>query len=375
VNLCVLKKEDLKARCAENHKKSPFIPVVWRAARGETSDMSSASTPRRGLRLVFTGQHQVELQDFSLPLLDAGQVLVRIENSLMSIGTENIVFNRLFDPGTHWDNWVKYPFFPGYSAVGTVVESRGVTLKEGDRVAVRCGHQSFAVADETSCGRIPEDVSFDHAHWFALAKIAFHGALAAEFRLGDSVLVIGAGPIGQMSVRWARAAGAAVIVCVDTAVERLAMARSGGASAVVARPVGEAREEILTATGGDRPRVVIDSTGHPGVFASALSLSARLGRVVLLGDTGRPAAQQLTSDVITRGLTIIGAHDGLETPQWHNASITRYFFDLVASGRFFLQGLNTHFFAPSDCVRAYETANRDRSRTMGIVFRWGREDA
>ena len=337
--------------------------------------MSSATLPTQGRRLVFTGKQQVELQEFSLPEFGEGQVLVRIEDSLMSIGTENIVFNRLFDPGTHWDQWVKYPFFPGYCAVGTVLASRGNVLQEGDRVTVRCSHQSHAVSEEAKCCRIPENVPFEHAHWFALAKIAFHGALAAEYRLGDSVLVIGAGPIGQMSVRWAHAAGAATILVGDFATERLAMARAGGATAVVAQPIGEARDEILAATGGVLPRVVIDSTGHSGVFASALGLADRLGRVVVLGDTGSPAGQQLTSDVITRGLTVIGAHDCLETPQWNSATIVRYFLDLAASGRFALDGLNTHFFAPADCAHAYETANRERAKTMGIVFEWGKESA
>lgn len=332
--------------------------------------MSTSSLPSSGRRLVFTGKQHVECQEFDLPELAEGQVFIRMEFSLMSIGTENIVFNRLFDPGTHWDDWVKYPFFPGYCSVGTVLASRSSALLPGDRVTARCSHQSHAVADAAQCCRIPDSVPFDHAHWFALAKIAFHGALAADYRLGDTVLVIGAGPIGQMSLRWASAAGASAIVVVDTAADRLTMARTGGATAAIALPIGEAREAILDATGGSLPRVVIDSTGHSGVFASALSLADRLGRVVVLGDTGSPAGQQLTSDVITRGLSIVGAHDCLETPQWNNATITRYFLDLAASGRFSLEGLNTHFFSPADSVKAYETANRERAKTMGIVFDW-----
>jgi threonine dehydrogenase-like Zn-dependent dehydrogenase len=66
----------------------------------------------------------------------------------------------------------------------------------------------------------------------------------------------------------------------------------------------------------------------------------------------------------------VGAHDCHETPQWNNATITHYFLELAASGRFSLDGLNTHFFAPNDCARAYETANRERAKTMGIVFDW-----
>ena len=68
----------------------------------------------------------------------------------MSTGTENIVFNRLFEPGTHWDRWVKYPFYPGYTSVG-IVETLGEgvnSLKTGDRVAFRQGHRSHAIVDE-----------------------------------------------------------------------------------------------------------------------------------------------------------------------------------------------------------------------------------
>lgn len=332
--------------------------------------MSSVPLPTTGRRLAFTRKQHVLLEEFSVPELQEGEVLARIEYSLMSIGTENIVFNRLFDPGTHWDNWVKYPFLPGYCAVGTVLASRGKILKAGDRVTVRCGHGSLAVTEEARCIRIPDGVPFENAHWFALAKIAFHGALAADYRLGDSVLIIGAGPIGQMSVRWAHAAGAASIIVVDSAAERLGMGVAGGATAAVAKPIAEAKEDILAANGNALPRVVIDSTGNSAVFAAALGLADTGGRVVVLGDTGSPAGQRLTSDVINRGLMIVGAHDSVETAQWHNASITKYFLDLAASGRFSLDGLNTHFFAPEDCAKAYELANTERSKTMGIVFDW-----
>src|SRR5690606_5149264 len=101
-----------------------------------------------------------------------------------STGTENIVFNRLFDPGTHWDRWVQYPFHPGYSATG-VVEAVGEgvnSLSVGDSVASRTGHSSRVVADETAFFPIPEGIPLENAAWFALAKIAFHGAMAADYQ-------------------------------------------------------------------------------------------------------------------------------------------------------------------------------------------------
>ena len=189
------------------------------------------------------------------------------------------------------------------------------------------------------------------AVWFALAKITFHGAHAADYQLGDSVLVIGAGPIGQMSVRWARASGAASIIVVDTVPDRMELAKACGATDKITQPIDQAREAVIKAGREFAEEVIIDSTGNAAVFSAALGLAAKYGKVVIMGDTGRPAQQVLTSDVITRGLTIVGAHDGHNTEEWNEATITKLFFDLAASGRFSLEGLNSHVFKPDQLRR------------------------
>jgi 2-desacetyl-2-hydroxyethyl bacteriochlorophyllide A dehydrogenase len=330
------------------------------------------STPPHPIRLVFPAQQQVLLESFEPGQPGEGQVRICTHLSLMSTGTENIVFNRIFEAGGHWDRWVKYPFYPGYCSVGIVEEvGKGVdSIRQGQRVAFRAGHRSHAVENASDCYPIPEEVSFEQAVWFALAKITFHGALVARYQLGDTVMVIGAGPIGQMSIRWARASGCARIIVVDPAVHRLPLAEAGGATHLITQPISEARDAILAAGDGKLPRVVIDSTGNAAVFASALGLVADRGTVILLGDTGTPAKQALTSDVITRGLTIIGAHDTHNTEEWNGATISRYFFGLVASGRFPMEGLTSHVFAPDRSTEAYDVANRDRALTMGLIFDW-----
>lgn len=336
------------------------------------SFLMSTSSINYARRLMFPGKQQVLVESFDPGTPAPDEVLIRTHLSLMSTGTENIVFNRLFDPGTHWDNWVRYPFYPGYSSVGVVEKTgEGVTrLKVGQRVACRPSHRSHAVEKAENCYPIPDAVPFEQAVWFALAKITFQGARAAGYSLGDSVLIVGAGPIGQMSIRWARAAGCESIVVVDTAAHRMPLAEAGGATALVTVPIAEAREAVLAAGGGKLPRVVIDSTGHAGVFAAALSLAADRGKVVVLGDSGSPASQSLTPDVITRGLSIVGAHDGHDTAEWHNASVARLFFNLTADRRFPMSGLTSHVFTPEQCAEAYATANRDRASTMGILFDW-----
>lgn len=337
----------------------------------DTPFMSDSTIARR---LVFPAKQKVLLETFDPGPIKSGEVLVRSSLSLMSTGTENIVFNRLFDPGTGWDNWVKYPFYPGYTTVGTVEKiAEGVTtLKVGDRVACRTPHGSHAVVAETDCYPIPSELTFEQAAWFSLAKICLHGAMAAKYFLGDSVLIIGAGPIGQMSVRWARAAGAASIIVVDVAADRMAIAKAGGATATIVAPVDKCHEAVLAANGGKLPRVVIDGTGNAFVFAAALGLAAKYGTIVILGDTGSPAKQALTSDVMRNCLHIVGVHDTDNTAEWNNATMSHLFFQLAASGRFPLEGLTSHIFAPDQCAEAYETANRDRAKTMGILFDWSK---
>lgn len=323
-------------------------------------------------RLVFPAGSTVELRGFAPPQPGPGEVLIRTRSSLISTGTEGIVFARRFDPGTHWDQWVKYPFFPGYASVG-VIEAVGSGVpgdRIGQRVACRGGHASHHVRPAKDAFPVPDALPDDHALWFALAKIAFMGARAAELRIGDSVAVIGAGPVGQMALRWVRALGARHLVVIDSDQARLEHARNGGATATVAGAIDGVRDQILAACGGKAPRVVIDSTGNAAVFASALRLVANRGRVVILGDTGSPATQHLTSDVITRGLTITAAHDCHTDEQWHDASITDYVFDLATAGRFPLAGLVGRLRDPRDCQAVYDELQTRRTGTMGVAFDW-----
>jgi threonine dehydrogenase-like Zn-dependent dehydrogenase len=140
-----------------------------------------------------------------------------------------------------------------------------------------------------------------------------------------------------MAVRWARAAGASLVTVIDTAPLRLEAARRGGATVTVEEPV----EQV---TLDPAPDVVIDCTGNAAVFSDALRLVNPYGRVVVLGDVGRPSDQHLTSDVMVKALSIVGApashvRRGVERPAVH-----RLFFELAQQGRFPVDGLVTHCF-------------------------------
>lgn len=305
------------------------------------------------------------VEPFDLGPPAPGQARIRTLVSLMSTGTEGICLHRRFAPGTHWDGWVKYPFYSGYCAVSRVEEDAD-GFPAGTIVASRTSHASVANVALERLLRVPEGMAPEEASWFAIAKIALVGAKAAGYGLGSSVLVIGAGPVGQMTIRWAAAGGAKVVV-LDPVAARGEHALRGGADRVFALPVDGAEEAVREAFGGRLPEVVIDTTGHASVFAPATTLVADRGRLVVLGDTGSPNEQCLTKDVINRGLTIAGAHDRQlpETPDSYAP-----FFHLASKGRFPLDGLITHTFAGTDAPAAFELATNRRDKTMGILFDW-----
>lgn len=323
-------------------------------------------------RIRFTGPRQVDLEAFEPTEPGPGEVRVRVLYSLLSTGTEATVFARAFDAGTHWDSWVKYPFYPGYALIGEI-ESLGDAVQDrhmGQLVAIRHGHCSEATVSADQTHPLPDGIDPTQAAWFALGKIASHGALAAEHRIGQSVAIVGAGPLGQMATRWAAASGVESLVVIDPVPSRLALAQAGGATDTINKPVGEAKQPLWDlCPGGEGPDVVIDVTGHPAVFAPALGLPKRMGRLVLLGDVGRPAQQHLTPDVLMRGIRIFGAHDTHEDC-WDGPRAIRAFFKLVANGRINLDGLVTHTFRPDQVVDAFELVAERRSETMGVLFDW-----
>ncbi|MBV9470880.1 MAG: zinc-binding dehydrogenase [Abitibacteriaceae bacterium] len=332
------------------------------------------------LNIFFTGKDQVEVQREPVPELKAGQVLVETQRSLISTGTECICLQRNFAPGTHWDNWVTYPFYPGYSNAGRVVQVADDVqdVQPGDRVATRSGHKQYFVTGAAHVRQIPEGVSDEDATWFGLANIVQIGVRRAEHELGDAVVIIGAGLLGQLALQYTRLSGAREVIVIDTAQPRLEMAHAHGATKTLAMSVADAREAILQETNGRLADVVYDITGHAAVFPSALGLARRFGKLLLLGDTGTPSEQRLTSDVISRGVRIAAAHDGhppavsTDREWWTHEHMTQLFFTYLQRQQMRVSDLVTHRYAPQDAAQAYHMLITDRSAAMGVIFDWSR---
>lgn len=238
----------------------------------------------------------------------------------------------------------------------------------GTRVCTRLGHASHGNVRAADCIRVPAGVPSELAPWAKLAQVAFAGIRAGEVGLGDEVLVIGAGPIGQMVARWALAAGALHVTVADMSKDRLRLAMDAGATATLDAPLADSSAALLAAHAGVLPTRVIDTTGNPAVFADALNVAGERGTVVLLGDPGEPSKLRLTASLTTSGLRVVGVHHTHGMAE--QPLVFELFFRLLADQRFATHGLNTHMWRPSQCSEAYELLQSSRSSTMGMLFDW-----
>lgn len=331
------------------------------------------------LDIVFSTKNQVEV--LSRPVAEPGPGEILVENcvTLISTGTEMICLQANFAPGTHWAQWMTFPFVPGYSSAGIVrAVGNGVTgFEVGDRVASRANHQQFAVTSAARSVLIPDDLSDEQAAWLGLGEIVQVGVRRAQHALGDVVAVVGLGLLGQLVVQYARLSGAQRIIAIDPAQARLDLARLSGADHLLAATADNASEAVAELTAGRMADVVYDVTGHPAVLAQALTLARRFGTLLLLGDAGDPSQQHLTGDVIRRGVRIVGAHDTYPPAQatdcdiWTHNKMVELFFTYLRRGQMDTSHLISHRFAPQDAPDAYRLLRDRRESAMGVLFDWG----
>lgn len=324
--------------------------------------------------IVFTGKQQAELCDEPVAELAPDGLAVRTRVSLISSGTETICYRGESDPGTHWHGWVRYPFHPGYSNVG-VVERTGSAVTgvaAGDRVFSTAHHHQIAVARGEPVP-IPDAVSDESAAWSKLATIAQTGVRRAGLAMGATVAIVGLGPLGQLLSQYARVMGAERVIAIDPLASRLQVAIDHGATHRFAGSAADALPFVQELTGGLRADVVFEATGHPPVLPLALPLVKQFGVLMLIGDAPNPSQQVLTSDVITRQISIRGTHNENlpgDQAQWSPARQTQLFYTYLTRGQMRVDDLITARHAPAEAPQVYARLLNDRGASLGVLFDW-----
>ncbi|MGQ0619274.1 MAG: zinc-binding dehydrogenase [Panacagrimonas sp.] len=130
--------------------------------------------------------------------------------------------------------------------------------------------------------RLPKGVSSRHGATVEPLSVGLHAVEKGRVKLGDRVLVIGAGPIGLAVVAFARLAGAYQIVTSEYAENRRNTSLAFGATGTI-DPVREEIGEAFAKIAGGPPDVIFECVGVPGLLQSCINLSAPYGRIVIVG--------------------------------------------------------------------------------------------
>ena len=272
----------------------------------------------------------------------------------------------------------------GHEAVGTVVEtgSSVTTLEEGDRVLVSCitscgrcrfckeGHYGLCTEGggwifghlidglqaeyarvpfaDTSVYKLPDELTDEQVLFLAdILPTAYEvGVLNGRVDAGDTVVVVGAGPIGLATVMTAKLYTPARIVAIDLADSRLERALEFGADVAINSGREDAVELVKSLTGGLGADVAVEAVGVSETFELCTAIVRPGGRVANVGVHGHPATLHLETLWI-RDLTITtGLVDTFTTPR---------LLQLIAEGRLDATPFATHRFELGETLAAYET--------------------
>jgi L-iditol 2-dehydrogenase len=218
-------------------------------------------------------------------------------------------------------------------------------------------HGAFArymVLPEKLLHHIPDSLTYDEAAVVeptsnVVQDVIERGGVVAN----DFVVVIGPGPIGLLSVMAARAAGAREIALVGVKADvnhRLAKGKELGADHIIVADVENAVETVAALTGGRGADVVVEASGAPLAIASSVAMVRRLGRIAVIGMTGRDQISFPWDAAIWKMCTIIF---NLSTgyTSWEKA------IGLIASKKIDVSQLITHRVPLSDWQKAFKAAD------------------
>ncbi|WP_353228226.1 alcohol dehydrogenase catalytic domain-containing protein [Novosphingobium sp.] len=148
------------------------------------------------------------------------------------------------------------------------------------------GYAEYAVTRPNQCIRLPSSISLADGAIIEPLAVALHGVNLSGLRAGDTVLVLGAGPIGLAVAFWAQRMGAATVVIQDVAAHQEERALAMGATGFVvdpADPVGAALRGL-----GRPADIVFECVGRPGLIAQAVQQVRNRGTILLLGLCTQP---------------------------------------------------------------------------------------
>ena len=346
------------------------------------------------LAAVYRGVNDVRLETVAVPQIGAGELLLRVHTCGVC-GTDL----KKIATGSH-----SAPRIFGHETSG-VVAAVGAGLKQfvpGDRVVVfhhipcrdcyYCRHKTFAqcatykkvgctagfepsgggfaeyvrVMDwivEQGTVKIPQGVSFEQACFVEPVNTCMKGIAALRLQPGETVLVVGQGPIGIILSVLARRAGARVITS-DLYAERLKIAKSLGFEETVEASRQDAARYVREQTDGRGGDAVVLAVGSNGLIRPAMDAARPGGRVLLFAQTQRGCVTVDPAAICVDEKTLVGSYSASVDLQEEAAGF-------VMNRELDLERLISHRFSLEESAKALELAAHPQPASMKIVIQPG----
>jgi L-idonate 5-dehydrogenase len=340
------------------------------------------------LAAVLHGAHDLRVEALPDLAQGPGEVLVRV--AVGGICGSDLSYFHKFRVG---DFPVLEPLTLGHEVAGTV-EALGdgvASVAVGQNVAINpsrpcrhcdycragrsnlCRHMRFLgsaaimphvqgafrehiVLREDQCVPIPQGMSLRVAACAEPLSVALHGLRRAGDLFGKRVLITGAGPIGQLCLIAARAAGAAELVITDLADEPLAIARAAGATETINVATSADQVARFEANKGHFD-VMFEATGVPEALSAALRTVAPGGRVVQLGLLPAGSVPLAVNLLVTKEIELVGSF------RFHEEFATAV--AALASGLIDVSPILSAELPLADATAAFELAS-DRRRAIKV---------
>lgn len=336
------------------------------------------------IQQVMVQPKKIEFREIPVPEPKAGEVLVKIMR-IGVCGSDIHVYH-----GTH--PFTSYPITQGHevsgeiSALGAGVEGLYVGQKVTIEPQVTCGRcylcrhgkynlceelkvmgfQTTGVASEyfavdaAKITPIPQDMSFDEGAMIEPLAVAVHAANQARAVKDQNIVVIGAGPIGNLVAQTLKAKGAKSVLISDISDLRLGIARDCGIGHTVNTRDKDLGEAILECFGPDKADIIYDCAGNDISMGQAIRYARKGSQILLVAVFGKMANVDLA---------VLNDHElDLNTTMMYRHPDYVEAIELVQAGKINLNRLMTNHFAFLDYQKAYEYIDANRESTMKVLI-------
>lgn len=372
----------------------PSSPTAENARDGNPKPFSVGKVPSIMRAAVYRGVNDVRLEDLPVPEIGPGEILVRVHTCGIC-GTDL----KKIATGSH-----SAPRIFGHETSGMVAQVGAGVLNfaVGDRVVVfhhipcgkcyYCQHKTFAQCDgykkvgctagfEASGGgfaefvrvmdwivqkgtvRIPDGVSYEQACFLEPVNTCIKGIETLRLKPGETVLVIGQGPIGLILANLSKRAGARVITS-DLYPARLTMAHSFGLRSTIDASKADAVQTVRGMTEGRGADAVILAVGGSGLIRPAMDAARPGGRILLFAQTVRGEVTIDPAAVCVDEKTLLGSYSASVDLQEESVRF-------VMNREMDLERLISHRFPLQSGVEALNLAAHPQPDSMKIVIQPG----